>query len=655
MTHRVVGLGFGLLFLLVQLGCNDIVTPPPSGGGGGGSSGGGIDVCSDEGGPAVVILLPTAAADPNTDTLVTDPSLTVECEVAATDTLVDDTTVKITVRDAAGSSETPTVVNNGDGTFSASLDLGSYPNGSLSVACEASDSSAAKLCSSATVMTFLDLGPSVVILSPADGSVQAGGMDVRFTFTPDPVSETDTRAGLADGSGSLVVAGAAIPATDIVSEGGVLIGTVDFDDPALYQTALNGDYEFSASVANGRGVTRRETRSFTVDAGGPTINIIEPVLASIIAGATDVIAEITDPSGVDASTVRYRIDAQEFSMTPDGGANRYTGSFDANQYPDTIGQITINVSASDLAGNDRTQSVSVQLDSRPPLLDMDPPMVREAQEEMTSQICSTAFDPVGSEGANDATVLGSVPFFRVRIEDRSNRNAAISGVNSDDVQVYILDDETQALLIDTDADGVCDAINPAFLPNNPVGNQPAVVIDMIPVEPSGNAFFQELALGISLPDPYDGFPFCFGGENGNGTGTATDPPDEVCLGTDLTRVIPDNTDPDGVRPAIFGRAPLLDINCIGDRFDFPGAGISPGFACVAARATDNGGNESVSSPLRVCLDDALGASDCPADISDPFTPEFTCTDGCSVSALDFVEDDPDVFKVLNSRLIGPFQ
>ena len=395
-----------------------------------------------------------------------------------------------------------------------------------------------------------------------------------------------------------------------------------------------------------------------MDAAGPTINIIEPVLASIIAGATNVSAEITDPSGVDASTVRYRIDAQEFSMTQVGGTNRYSGSFDANQYPETIGQITINVTAADLAGNDTTKEVSFQLDSVPPLIDMDPPSVREAQEEMVSQICSTGFDPVGVEAANDATVLGPIPFFRARIEDRSNRNAAISGVNRNDVQVYILDDETQFLLIDTDADGVCDSINPALLPNNPMGNQPAVLIDLTPVAASGDAFFLGLPFTDSLPDPYDGRPFCFGGENGNGTGKATEPPDEVCIGTTLTRVIPDNTDPDGLRPAIFGRAPLTPLQCIGDRFDFPGAGISPGFACVAARATDNGGNESVSSPLRVCLDDALGGSDCPAGILGAFTPAFSCTDGCSVSALDFVEDDPDDprgGKVLNSRLIGPFQ
>ncbi len=624
MTHRVVGLGFGLLFLFVQLGCNDIVTPPPSVGGGGGSGGGGIDVCSEEGGPAVAILLPTPASDPNTDELVTDPSLSVVCAVAATDNLVDDSSVSIIVRDDAGSTETPVVVNNGDGTYSASLDLGSYPNGTLTVACEASDSSAESLCSSATVMTFLDLGPSVVILSPDDGSVQAGGMDVEFTIAADRVSDSDTMA--APVSGTVIVAGAEI--SDIVTEGAVSIATVDFDDPTLYQTPLNGAYEFSVSVANGRGVTRRETRGFTVDASGPTIDIIEPELASIIAGATDVIAEITDPSGVDSSTVRYLIDAQEFSMTQVGGTNRYTGSFDANQYPTTIGQININVSASDLVGNDTTKQLSVQLDSVPPIMDLDPPTVREGKEEEQGIICSTEFDPVGAEAANDLTVLGPTPSFRARIHDRTNRESAIFGVNNDDIQVYILDDETQALVIDTNDDGICDSINPALLPNNPAGNQPAVLIDMTPVSATGDAFF---AAGITLPAPYNGFPVCYGGSNGDGTGSAMDPPDRVCNATFLTRVIPDNTDPDFARPNIFGRAPLSSVRCIGDRFDFPGAGINPGGACVAGRVTDNGGNESISSPLRVCLDDGLGPGDCPSFIGGSIPATFSCTDGCSTA------------------------
>ena len=194
------------------------------------------------------------------------------------------------------------------------------------------------------------------------------------------------------------------------------------------------------------------------------------------------------------------------------------------------------------------------------------------------------------------------------------------------MQVYILDDATQPLLVDTDADGICDSINPGFLPNNPQGNPPAVVIDLTPVAPTGASFFP---MGISFPPAYQSQ--CFGGSNGDGTGSDDAPPDELCATTFLTRVIPDNTDPDFARNNIFGRAPLSGLRCVGDRFDFLGAGINPGSACVAARVTDNGGNESISSPLRVCLDDALGGADCPAPIGGTFTPDFSCTDGCSTS------------------------
>lgn len=638
MMHRVVGLGLGLLFLIVQVGCADTNTPPPSIGDAG--TGGGNEGCGDEGGPIVTIVIPQAANDPNTDEIVTDPSLTVECQVASNGAQVDGDSVAISITDAAEQTLAPSVVDNGDDTYSADVDLAGFQNGNLTVVCEASDNSTDALCSSGTVSTFLDLGPAVEIISPMDGSTQAGGMDVEFRLAPLPVSEGDTMAFLA--SGSLVVAGAAIPQEDWVVDGDVATAPVDFDDPDLYQTALNGTYEFTVSATNGRGVTRRETYTFTVDAGGPNINIISPQLASIISGATNVIAEITDPSGVAESTVRFRIDAEEFSMERVPGTDQYIGSFDANQYPWTIGQVTINVTAADEEGNDRTQSVSVQLDSQPPVLDMDPPVVREAQEEEGQIICSTEFDPVGGpadpmdglESANDETVLGPVPRFRLRAEDRTNRVSAIFGIDDNDVQVYILDDHTQDLLIDTDGDTVCDAINPAFLPNNPAGNQPAVVIDMTPVAPTGTSFYPS---DIVYPPAYAG--------RCEATGDADSPPDEVCITTYLTRVIPDNTDPNGGRPGIFGRAPLTSLMCIGDRFDFPGAGINPGYACVAARASDMGGNESVSAPLRVCLDDLIGERDCDgASIGSTFTANFDCSDGCTYDALNFPPNE----------LIGPF-
>ncbi len=625
MTVRSWGLGLGLLALVFQISCSDEGALPYTRGDGGVNPG---EACADEDGPAVTVLLPAAAADPNADPIVTDPNLTVECAVASTGTQVDTGSVSIRISDAGENSVAPTVVDNGDGTFSGTANLSEFPNGPLAIVCEASDSAPTARCGSGTVDTFLDLGPTLTILSPGDNSLQSGSMSIQWTDSEAPLSETDTMAGVA--GNSLVVAGASIPfGPEDVSQGVATI-VVDFSDATLYETPLNGDYEFTVSATNQRGVTRRVTRGFTVDAGGPEITIVEPVLASLITGATNVIAEISDPSNIDPTTVRFRINAEEFNMDPVPGTNRFIGSFDANQYPVTIGQITINVTASDLAGNDRTKSVSVQLDSVPPLIDMDPPTVREGAEVEDGIICSEAFDPLGPEAASDAFVLGPNPDFRARIQDDTNRVSAIFGVDTNDVQVYILDDHNQALLIDTDEDGICDSINPEFLPNNAAGNPPAVVIDLTPVAPTGTAWFR--------PNTPFAFPYtalCFGGDNGNGTGTATTEPDELCLATSLTRVIPDSWDPALARPSVYGRAPLGEFRCLGDRTDFTGAGLDPGFACVAARATDNGGNESVSSPLRVCLDDFLGPPDCPTGIGGTFAPDFSCTSGCLVDPLDF--------------------
>lgn len=620
MTHRVVGLGFGLLFLIVQLGCNDIVTPPPSvGGGAGGGGGGGDDLCADEGGPVVAILLPEAASDPNTEMIVTDADLSVECEATSTGALVDDSTVSIIVRDENGVTETPVVVKNGGGTFSASVDLRSFPNGPLFVGCEASDASPAASCSSAAVMTFLDLGPSVVILSPDDGSVQAGGMDIEFTIAADPVSESDNLA-TPDImlTGSLIVAGARIPQTNIASEDGVFfVGTVDFDDPALYQTALNGEYEFSVSVANERGVTRRETRSFTVDSGGPTIEIVEPELGSVIGGATDVVAIVSDPSGIDPSQVSFIIGTDKFDMEQvPGSTGRFRGSFDANQYPTSIGEVLINVVAVDIVGNELVASVVVELDGVPPRMELDPADVREGKDGTDGLECSALFDPVGDNAISDGDIVFPISYVRARIEDRGNPSASYkSGLDSGSVQVWILGGFGLPLVIDTDGNGVCDSINPDVLPGNPMGNPSAAAINLIPLGPTGSADFLETeTFGLDPPFEYRN---CI-------PGSQKEPGDSLCNNVTIPRIIPDNREPSGTTPAIYVKAPAPPIYCMGDPFDWQTSQNSvEGPGCMAVRAADERGNTSVSTPVRVCFTTAGGGCS-----SFSFNDD-TCTDGCT--------------------------
>lgn len=622
MTYRLVGLGFGFLFLLVQFGCNDIVTPPPTVGPGGG---GGRDLCADEGGPVVSILLPRAASDPNTEAIVTDSDLTVDCEAAGS--LVDDSSVQIVVRDDTGMTEIPVVVNNGDGTYSGTVDLASFANGLLYVACEASDSSSEANCSSAAVTTFLDLGPSVAILAPSDGSVQAGGMDVIFTVASASVSDSDNLAGIA-GDPMLVVAGANI--LDLRQEDGAWIGAVDFSDPSLYQTPLNGAYEFSVTASNDRGVTSRETRSFTVDSAGPTVEITEPVLGSVIGGATDVVATVTDPSGIDPSQVSFQIGADKFDMEQvPGSASRFRGSFDANQYPTSIGEVLINVVAVDIVGNEEVASVVVELDGIAPVMEMDPAKVREGKDASDGLECSALFDPVGDRAINDGSLVFPVSFVRARVEDRGNPTASYkSGLDPESVQVWIRRGFDVALLVDTDNDGVCDSLNPDVLPGNQMGNLPAVAIDLASVAPTGSAdYLATETFGSPVPPEYAA---CAPGDQ-------RDPGDPVCDRVTIPRIIPDNDEPTGTLPAIFVKAPATPINCMGDPYDWQTSlnGIE-GPGCMAVRAADARGNASVSPPLRVCFTkNGLGCDDFVRD-------EVTCTRACTGA------------KFRTNELVGPF-
>ena len=645
MTHRVVGLGFGLLFLLVQVGCNDIVTPPPTAGIGGG--GNGIALCADEGGPLVSILQPVATSDPSADTLATAPDLSIECLVESSGEPVDDSSVVIQVLGEGGATATPSVVNRGDGSFEATASISSFANGSLQVSCEASNSEGTRACTGVAVDTLLDLGPGVEILSPsASGAILSGAMTVRYVVTALPVTDADTVDSVPV-SWQVVVAGQPIDSvlesqTDTTA---TFSATVNFDDPTLYQTPLDGMYQLSVSSTNGRGVTRTETLEVTVDSAGPGITIDEPELGEVIGGATDVVATISDPSGIDPSQVSFSIGSEKFDMSPvSGTSNRFQGSFDANQYPTSIGEVTINVVAFDIAGNEYTASVVVELDGVPPIMELDPADVREGREAKDGLECSALFDPLGADrpssgegGAIDeGDIVKAISYIRARVEDRGNPTASYkSGVDSGSVQVWILGDPSKALVIDTDDDSTCDSLNPDVLPGNQVGNTPAVAIDLTALSPTGTADF--------LPGQ------TFGGApqySSCTSGTATDPGDTVCNNVTLPRFIPDNTDPTGSNPGIYVKGPITSIYCMGDPFDWQTAldGIE-GPACMAVAAQDERGNSSVSPPLRVCFAAVLPWEPLPP--GHPcltFDPnDFLCTNGCSGARFP-----------LNER-IGPFE
>jgi len=638
MTYRSVGLGLGLLFLGFQISCSDDATPPFTPGGGGG--GGGNALCQDEGGPAVNILQPTPAADLTAASIITEPSVLVQCQVDSTGDPVDDSSVVIRVVSGDGEVASPAVANRGDGLFEATADISSFSNGALQVTCEASNAGPRGPCTGAGVDTYLDLGPDIVMLFPSSsGSVLSGGMTVRYVISLAPVSEDDTTLSLLADIPQTVVAGQSIVTELEPGSQDTFVAEVSFDDPLLYETPLDGTYQLLVSATNQRGVTRTETLDFTVDAEGPTITIDEPELGSVIGGATDVVATVNDASGIDPTQVSFYIGSDKFDMEPvAGSATRFRGTFDANQYETSIGEVLIDVVAVDSVGNEHVASVTVELDNVPPHMSLDPQLVREGKRNMGALECSIAFDPVGANAVSDGDVIDPISFIRARVEDRGNPSASFkSGLDDQSVQVWILGRSDQALVINNDADpdGICDTLNPDFLPGNVAGNTPAVELDLVSIAPTGSADYLSSAT-------FPGYPFCQAGNQDV-------PAEPVCSTTTIPRVIPDNRESSGAIPAIFVKPPVIPIYCMGDPFDWQTSLNSiEGPGCMVVTAKDELGNSNVSQPIRVCFSSVYVNPAAP-DLTLPpghpcrgFNPSYTCTDGCTAERF------PD------NELIGPF-
>ncbi len=643
MTRRHVDVALGALCAFAIAGCGPVNRPPPPSGGGARDGGTVVD-CPDEGRPEVTILTPAAAADPQSDPIVMTQVFTVECSPTSEESLIDPESVVIEVNQTLGAQgeevttiQTLDVSNRGDGVFEASVDASAFENGPISIVCTAEDVELPPRCGTVQNDTFLDLGPEITIVLPANNpSNQAGGMVVSYRLANDNVVDPDD-PGAAISSHSLVVAGATIP-TEAVG-GGQFDADVDFNDTMLYTRPPDGPSQLSVRATNARGATRTVVYDINVDSQGPVINITAPMLAEIVGGGTIVRATITDPSGVNANTVQFAIDDEFFPMDPVVGSTEYEGTFDANEFDETTTAIVIEVFALDLVGNEGSASVDVKLDIVSPVIDLDPLMIREAREAEVGVECSEAFDPVGDDTINDGEVVGTVPEFRAWLQERTNTPFAPDGVvlNSagiDDatVKLYILDDASQALVIDTDGNGTCDAINPAFLPGNTMGNDPVVVADFVPITPGGGSYFPATPA------------FSYAGatcQEIDDESADESPPDLICelSGSSLlTRVIPMLGFPSET-PGIYGKAPDDVDRCVGDSWDLKGEDLTAGWFCVAMEASDNARNTNVSAPLRVCyVPDSGSLAACPAFPGSVVTPPagFTCTDGCTGETIESV-------------------
>jgi hypothetical protein len=630
----------------------------PDGGGPGGPDGGGApDGAVDPSGPRVEILAPAAPApgDYGSDAIATGARVQAICLVEPnpdTGEQIDSGSVRLSAIAGASSDEVLAVATGQAGQYGATLDVADFPNGPLAIRCTASDLAAEPRTNSAEVATFLDLGPRIEVLSPVAGQSYGQQVDVTITVTPQPVAEGDTGAAVDE----VELTAASIPVALEPGPGDSYFATIDFDAP-VFDPPLDGQVGLIVRATNRRApsaVTRTTAVPFVADSAGPVIQVQEPAPGLLVGGFMDITAEVADAAGIEqvVATIAHQYEI-ELEAT---GADTFAGTFDTRRLDESWVFPLVEVRARDRVGNEAAVGRIVALDNRAPLVTMDSPPMREAKClegefcPLAGAICSELFDPLGEDSADDGEVVAGLMELRVRAEDLGNGGLApsgvvipIAGIDEEQVAFYVLDDAAGALLVDTDGDGTCDAINPALVPTSvPETPAEAAVVSLEAVEPAGAPYYPD-----EVSDPFGGRPDVADAAcNQPGLEADDEPPSALCLSSPSTRVVATEFD----APAVFAVPPIGGLWCVGDAFDAPATNIADGWACVAAVAPDRLGNLGLAPPLRICIDHdgdgldagggALAALGCGdggdgvsefGDIADP-SDRPLCTDGCEPPA-----------------------
>jgi hypothetical protein len=579
-----------------------------------------VDGPMDDEGPIIQITTPTAPTqgDFSSSAIVTDDRFTVQCSAAAnpnSGSPVDATSVRI-IAFAGGSMRElfaqPTTVAD---IYEAQMVVSDFPNGLLTIRCTAADSQETPRVNSAAIETYLDLGPLVAVFVPITNASYANQLDVMFSVTAWPVDSSDTGAGVDTNNVQLFIAGEEM--TSLTDDGnGVFSATALFDDP-MFDPSLEGANTVTILAPNERsptGTVRAQNIIFVADSQGPTITIDSPEPGELVSGIIDVTATIADNAGInDLSVIATMAGTHEFDLFSAGG-DSYTGTFDTRELG--LGMVfpTMVVRAQDAIGNQSSVGYVIALDNRPPMIDLDSPLMREYRYDSQDDEyeCSWIFDPLGVDATDDGESVAQLSEMRVRIEDRANGATDNSGVvipkalvHEPTVQMFILDDSDGALIVDTDGDGECDEINPLLVPTSvPMAANEAAVINMVAMDPLGSTTFLPPNVAYGTVDAV--FNFCAEPDAGG------NPAEAMCpVSSPATRRIHDHLLKDV--PAIYGMPPVDDdIICMGYGFDSFATNISDGWACVAVRAEDNLGNVSVSAPMRVCFDMDGNQAECAA-------------------------------------------
>jgi hypothetical protein len=574
-------------------------------------------------GPELSFTMLDPASDPNEDTVVTTPQVTVHCIAKQRRAKVDESTVSIKIEkfdDESKDEVQPPTTKVGEDEYQAKFDVSARPNGVLKFTCTAKDVAMPANTSTLTMQTLLDLGPKIELLEPKDKGIYAlrTPVTVKFKVTAQPLAEDDKEADVKDVK--LKISGMEQPITESEDSPGTYQTTVDFNDKTLFMVPPMSS-EVLVTASNGRtpdAPTRSVKADVKIDGDGPTIKIDAPMDGEIVHGEVVLKLTINDVSGVKPGSVFATINADALKITDwDVMGSSYQHTFDTRTFGYEITQLTINVSATDVVGNqtDPAASITLKLDNRPPLLSLDPPPMREFRKADPNIYCSELFDPVGDSAQNDKSIATVASYYRVFIEDQTNHAPGSmvdyhAGVDSSKVILYAQKDPSVPLLIDTNGDGTCDDIDYADLPE---AKRPPLV-KLTALTPRGSAYYPK-----TLSGTYPGF--CSGDP-----GSSNKFPDTICPSTEMFRVIPSALE--SKPPAIYALSPTNagTGECEGIAWSVL-LNVGEGWRCLAARAEDTIGNVGVSAPLRVCFDNG-NAGDGTPNCDQALAP--ACTKNCMI-------------------------
>lgn len=583
------------------------------------------------------ITSPVEVTDPNDENVLVDDEVTVSCEVLGDDVDASSVRIELLLADEELNVEVAGQPVSGTNNYSADFVIAPIPNGTVTFRCTAESSTDSDLVGTHEIDTLIDHGPRITVVTPEIDGAYALAQAVPFEFSVQAAPLTDDDD-LAEVQGArLVVEGMEVEDLEEI-EPGRFVTSIDFNDPVRFPEPPVGTVPVEIYATNSRmpaAVQAQLLYSFVIDAEGPTIEILDPVRGAVVGGEVTLRFSVTDPlSGVNADSVVVKLNTTDYRYTEGDRWTRindvFSFRFDTTLLADSATQATVNIRASDLAQNESRDGATAvyQLDNVAPIVDLNPGWVRERRRN--EDVCSRAFDPVGTTPNDGDVVLTVVPQLRVLVWERTNTASGVedlfhAGVDPDSVTVFLQPDLSIPLLVDTNSDDVCDELavdKGMMIPNPPPENLARQKLD--PIEPEGRSWFLQ---------PEDGHPdlsllpemgSCSYDDNDSEPDALCNPPT-----SDLTRVIEQflggdsaaNTD-----SAIYGIGAFTDAVCTGRQWEIAPFIPADGWICMAARAEDMTGNIGISAALPLCFDGD----------TDPSTPACalggtppTCSDGCT--------------------------